>query len=73
VLLLGQGLAFSQALEQKLLARFSGTCRFRIILSFDPDPEHVSCAIRFHTLRPGEVWLNDDMDTYKEPILTIDV
>lgn len=44
---------------------------FRIIISGD-FPGH-SCSVRFHKLRPNQVWLADDIESYKiEALMVID-
>lgn len=44
------------------LAEMSQGRRFEVIMSVSND----GCVIRFHQLRPGELWLADDLEKYKE-------
>ena len=57
-----------------LAAHLSGS--FRMIAAIEkPDPEQTkpSCAIRFHRMRPGQLWLAEDLESYKhEAILVCD-
>jgi hypothetical protein len=32
-----------------------------------------SCTIRFHTDRPGQAWLAEDIEAYAEPVMSISV
>jgi hypothetical protein len=58
-----QGLLLAEELERKL----KPLGRFRIIVSCD----EMDCAVRFHRLRPGELWVLDDLETYREEALLI--
>ena len=60
-----QGVGFCFCLESAL-KKFS-IDNFRIIISFDGD----SCNVRFHKVRPGETWLVDDLESYKEEALVV--
>ncbi|MCE9526871.1 MAG: hypothetical protein K8R36_12540 [Planctomycetales bacterium] len=42
---------------------------FRAIVSTDG----LSCVARFHVLRPGECWGVDDLETYDECVLVMDL
>jgi hypothetical protein len=63
------GIAYALRLRDALLRSvLSGT--FRIIVDAQlPNPDldvHDSvCTVRFHKARPGQVWLDDDLDVYK--------
>lgn len=44
---------------------------FRIIVGYEP--KHRTSTVRFHRLRQGQVWLLEDLESYKEEaVLTID-
>jgi hypothetical protein len=58
-----QGLLLAEQLERKL----KPVGAFRIIVSCD----ETDCAVRFHKLRPGEQWVLDDLETYREEALLI--
>ena len=53
-----QGLRWAESLRKKL----EGHGRFNIIVSCD----EVDCSVRFHRVRPTELWLVDDLETYLE-------
>jgi hypothetical protein len=50
--------------------------QFRVIVSLSEDGEFPgsACTVRFHQIRPGEVWVTEDLEGYKsEAILVFDV
>ena len=55
-------------------SRLSGS--FRMVASVDnpsPDEANPRCTIRFHRIRPGQTWLAEDLESYKqEAILACD-
>jgi hypothetical protein len=55
------GITFLEEISEGLLRDF-GDRRFQGIITIDG----VTCAVRFHTVRPGEQWLSDNLDEYKE-------
>ena len=65
------GIAYALRLRDALLRlRSVLTGTFRIIVDAQlPSPDldvHGSvCTVRFHKVRPGQVWLDDDLDAYK--------
>jgi hypothetical protein len=71
------GIAYALRLRDALL-RSSLSGHFRIIIAAQlPDPDiNVNgsiCTIRFHRIRTGQVWADDDLDNYgMEAVLTID-
>jgi hypothetical protein len=52
---------FLHELNKQLRAEFPMQ-QFRGIFSVNED----SCTIRFHMVRPGEDWIDDDLENYKE-------
>ncbi len=69
------GISYALAVKEKLeKARFSGD--FRIIVSAArslDDSVPYTCTFRFHRLRKGAPWLNDEIESYEnEALLTID-
>ena len=59
-------IAYALKLQDALLASaLDGP--FRIIISGDSVGN--SCTVRFHRLRPDQVWLADDLESYKEEAL----
>jgi hypothetical protein len=68
-----QGLAYTEALR-KLLDPHGA---FKIILAFcysgaEDDPANkLTCTVRFHKVRLGEHWLEDDLEVYKMDSLLI--
>jgi len=59
-------IAYALKLQDALLASaLDGS--FRIIISGDSVGN--SCTVRFHRLRPDQVWLADDLESYKEEAL----
>ncbi len=65
--LLIQGICFLEKLGVALTA-FKGK-RFKVILSYD----ELTCTVRFHQIRKGEIWLDDDIDSYEEGVAFITV
>jgi len=68
------GCAYAMYLRQALLgSHVSGD--FRIIVSAQmPDPGlQVGnvCTVRFHKVRPGQTWLDDDLEAYKEEAIGV--
>ncbi|MFY9843053.1 MAG: hypothetical protein WA718_17530 [Terriglobales bacterium] len=50
--------------------------RFRVIVSLSEDDESpkFACTVRFHQIRPGEDWIEEDIEGYKsEAMLVFDV
>ena len=63
------GIAYALQLRAALLRSFNSGV-FRIIIDAQlPDPDlevHGSiCTVRHHKIRPGQLWLTDDLDGYK--------
>ena len=63
------GIAYALRLRDALL-RSVLTGTFRIIVdaqlpSQDLDVHGSVCTVRFHKVRPGQFWLDDDLDAYK--------
>jgi len=65
---LRQGTQFSFETSRRLVREFPGV-RFRIILALDG----ADATIRFHRHRTGQTWLDEDIDTYDEGIMIIDI
>lgn len=65
---LRQGTQFSFETSRRLVREFPGV-RFRIILALDG----ADATIRFHRHRTGQTWLDEDIDTYDEGIMIIDL
>ena len=68
------GCAYAMYLRRALLgSQVSGD--FRIIVDAQkPDAElrvGNACSVRFHKIRPGQTWLADDLESYKENALWI--
>ena len=65
---LSQGLMYAEQLAQLLRdSPYRGP--FRVILSF-----HLTdwiCTVRFHRVRPGEIWHDENLDAYKEEAILI--
>jgi len=68
--LVSHGTAYADKLRESL--EKSGLHgHFRVIIS--AIPEDRTCTIRFHRVRPGQTWLDADLETYKsEAVMTID-
>lgn len=65
---LGQGLALGRALKVLL----AGRGRFQIVVATSIEAP-ADCNVRFYRWRPGEVWIEDDLEGYThEGILVID-
>jgi hypothetical protein len=62
---LGEALEFAQRLNGALAERFR--VRFVVIVSFDGR----EATVRFHKLRSGQTWLNDDLEGYLEEGIAI--
>jgi hypothetical protein len=62
---LGEALEFAQRLSSALAERFR--VRFVVIVSFDGR----GATVRFHKLRSGQTWLNEDLEGYSEEGIAI--
>ncbi len=60
-----QGITFAERLA-RALSDFKKV-NFKVILSFDDD----SCTVRFHQVRQGENWIDDDIDSYEDGLAVI--
>jgi len=60
-----QGISFAERLA-RALSDFK-KASFKVILSFDGD----SCTVRFHQIRQGENWIDDDIDSYEDGLAII--
>lgn len=67
-MLLKIGLLINDGIARKR-AEYSETDRFRIIISFDGE----DCIIRFHKVRVGEKWIADDIESYSEGLMLLDL
>ena len=57
-------LSYASAITRKL-APMEGR-RFQIVVSVGDD-----CTVRFHEVRPGEIWLTEDFDLYTEEAILL--
>ncbi len=57
---LDEALEFARRLKEALAAIFAGD--FAVIVSFDGR----EATVRFHRLRAGQTWLNENLDEYRE-------
>jgi len=57
---LGEALEFARRLKKALAASFAGD--FVVIVSLDGQ----KATVRFHRLRAGQTWLNDNLEEYRE-------
>jgi hypothetical protein len=57
---LGEALEFARRLNKALAATFAGD--FVVIVSFDGS----TATVRFHRLRVGQAWLNENLEEYRE-------
>jgi hypothetical protein len=57
---LGEALEFGRRLNKALAATFAGD--FVVIVSFDGR----KATVRFHRLRAGQTWLNENLEEYRE-------
>jgi len=57
---LGEALEFARRLKKALTSRFP--CDFVVIVSFDGR----EATVRFHRLRAGQTWLNENLEQYRE-------
>jgi hypothetical protein len=57
---LGEALEFARRLKKALAATFAGD--FVVIVSFDGH----EATVRFHRLRAGQTWLNENLEEYRE-------
>ncbi len=62
--LLQQGLAFAFALEEILKKNYH-QFQFNIIVSTDYFEHKRYCVVSFHKVRPNEIWLLPDLESYK--------
>jgi hypothetical protein len=58
---LAQGIALCRRLNTEL-CRIAPYEQFRFIVSSNLD----GCVVRFHKIRPREIWLVDDLEEYEE-------
>lgn len=58
---LAEAFAYASALMNVLQYSFE-SLRFTIILSYDGN----DAVVRFHKTRPGEAWVDDDLESYQE-------
>ncbi len=65
---LARALAYAERLQQVLCSAEAGPYRMIVGASSDAG----SCTVRFHRLRAGENWIDDDLDSYGEGITVID-
>jgi hypothetical protein len=63
---LQEALELARRLTRALGERF--TSSFTVIVSFDGR----QATVRFHKLRPGQVWLDDNLEAYEEGIAVLD-
>jgi hypothetical protein len=68
------GCAYAMYLRRALLgSHVSGN--FRIIVDAQKPaaelPVGDACSVRFHKIRPGQTWLADDLESYKENALWV--
>jgi hypothetical protein len=56
----GEALEFARRLNRALAERFGVS--FDVIVSFDGR----EATVRFHKLRPGQTWLNENLEGYSE-------
>ena len=61
-----QGMLFASKLA-KLLVDYS-EARFKVILTYDGD----SCTVRFHQIRQGENWVDNDLDSYQDGLAVME-
>ena len=49
--------------------------KFRIIVAANPSDSELrvgnTCSVRFHRVRPNQVWLTDDLESYKQEALWV--
>jgi hypothetical protein len=67
-------MAYAHELAERLNSSSLGGA-FRVIIGASPmDEESVrnTCVVRFHRIRQGQQWLNEDLEGYKSPIMTLD-
>ena len=62
-----QAVALATSLNQQLRAT-APNLAFRYIISVDFDG---GCTFRFHTVRTGEEWGTDDLESYKEEAIAV--
>lgn len=68
-------LGYAAALQEALMP-LAQSRRFRVIVGISEDDcsPSFNCTVRFHQIRPGEVWLSEDLEGYEsEAILFFDV
>jgi len=58
------GVTFAQRLCKLLSARSD---EFNIIVGSD----ELSCSVRFHRQRPGEAWLSEDLESYRDEAIAV--
>lgn len=62
--LAAMGVVFARGLCE-LLSKRSGD--FNVIVGSDD----LSCSVRFHQVRAGEAWLNDDLESYQDEAIAL--
>jgi hypothetical protein len=74
IVMVRTALAYAYALKAELKASpLEGL--FRVIIGAslkDDDSVRDTCVVRFHRLRQGQKWLEDDLEGYRQPIMTLD-
>ncbi len=58
---LAYGIVFAKNLMERIRAKYRGL-RVRVILSVDS----AGCAVRFHSVREGESWIPNNLESYQE-------
>ena len=68
------GVAYAHVLQHALSTSLLKGC-FHVIVSASAEEDESignTCVLRFHRLRLGQVWLVDDLEAYKQPIITLE-
>ena len=65
--MLRQAMGFSKLIQDKMP---SPPLPLRFIVSLDKFEGHDQCVFKFHVIRASESWLAEDIEGYKEPVLT---
>ena len=61
-----QGFTLTSVLARSLESHYP-SITFRILLSCSSS----GCSVRFHTLRPGQQWIRDDLESYLDEALAV--
>jgi hypothetical protein len=64
--ILRQGIAFAFATQSQLRSTFPSK-HFKVVVAAAAH----GCGVRFHLVRPGEVWLASDLDGYGEEAILV--